>query len=125
MSNPLEFNGVIFPNITRRNEAQRAAEDRIARDEWLAAHPEYTKVPDDVAHGLQRSKYIPRKGGNGKTAAPLISTGDPKYDMYLNALPGPVRDVVIRDALDPRALYKEYRLIKKAGMIAKYAPESV
>ena len=76
-----------------------------------------------VAGGLKKTDYMKRKvpaGFGGKATEPIAS-GDPKFDMYANALPKPIRQKVVDAGLDVRALYKEYRAIGRDGMIAKYS----
>lgn len=79
-----------------------------------------TKCPTGVARGLTPSDFIKGKsGGSGRTAEP-INTDDPKYNMYANALPAPIRHKVCAAGLDVRQLYKEYRNIGRDAMVAKY-----
>ena len=75
-----------------------------------------------VAQGLAKSKYIipKRKGWANRPAADRIETGDRKFEMYANALPAAIRKKVVAEGYDVRALYTEYRLIGKDGMVAKY-----
>lgn len=49
-----------------------------------------------------------------------IKSGDPKYDMYANALPAAIRKGVAAAGLDVRALYKEYRLLGRDRLVEKY-----
>jgi len=49
-----------------------------------------------------------------------ISTGDTNFDLYVNALPKPLRKWAADTKQNARALYKEYRTLKAAGMIEKY-----
>jgi len=106
---------VKFGNKTRAQDARLHVEQLLARGGTV------TQVPAGAAGGVKRPRG-PRQG-NGRTAAPLIDTGDKKFDMYLNALPGPLRAIVVPQGLDPRALYKEYRALGKAGLLEKYAEQ--
>jgi hypothetical protein len=47
---------------------------------------------------------------------------DQKYNMYFIALPKVIRDRVINDKLDPRALYNEYRKRGRDHMVLTYGP---
>lgn len=80
-----------------------------------------TKYAPGVAVGLKKTDYLPADHGGfgGKTATP-ITTDDPKYDMYANALPAAIRQGVVAQKLDARAIYKEYRKMGKDALVAKY-----
>lgn len=110
-------------NESRLGEYLTTKENQLLRAKYLESGGTVTVGEDGVAIGLQRSKYVGRRGGGGKKAEP-IKTGDQKFDMYLNALPQPVRVLVVPLGWDPRELYKEYRALKKDGLIAKYATEA-
>ena len=119
-----ETNVEMLLNDTRLGEYLAGKERDAQIATYLANGGTIKNVELDVATGLVRKNYVKRKGPTGKRSPDPITTGDPKYDMYLNALPHPVRPVVIAQGLDPRELYKEYRTLKKEGMIAKYATEA-
>lgn len=83
----------------------------------------YIKLEPGVAMGLRKTDYLKRKPGGfakGPRAEP-IKSGDPKFDMYANALPVAIRQKVVDAGLDVRALYKEYRAIGKDALVAKYS----
>lgn len=91
---------------------------------YLAKGGAVTVVDPGVSLGLAKTDYLPRKpGGFGnRPAAPKLSTGDTKFDMYANALPSEMRAWAGATEQDVRALYKEYRALKKDGLLAKYLP---
>lgn len=91
---------------------------------YLAQGGQVTAVDPGVSIGLAKTDYLPRKpGGFGnRPAAEKLNTGDPKFDMYANALPSELRRWVAATGQDVRALYKEYRALKKDGLLAKYLP---
>ena len=112
-------------NLTRFADLVGSKEREKQLADYLAAGGTVKHFDPDVAHGVERkSTGLKRKSSNGGRKAEPISTGDAKFDMYLNALPQPVRVLVVPLGLDPRALYKEYRLLKKEGLIAKYDTEA-
>lgn len=83
-----------------------------------------TVVEANVSVGLSKKKYglAKPRGFAGRPAAEKIASGDPKFDMYCNALPGFMRQWAAATEQDVRALYKEYRDLKADGMSAKYQP---
>ena len=91
-------------------------------EQFLAKGGQVTQVEADVSLGMKRSNYLPRRVANGQVAAKKLSSGDAKYDMYLNALPGELRKWAMATSQDVRKLYKEYRALKKEGLVAKYQP---
>lgn len=110
-------------NITNFGEMVRNAERQKALAEYLARGGTVRTFDPDVAIGMSKTKYVGRKAPGGGRKAEPIQTGDKKFDMYLNALPEPVRVLVVPLGWDPRELYKEYRALKKEGLIAKYATD--
>lgn len=110
-------------NLTRFGEMVGALERAKALKEYLARGGTVRQFDAEVADGsgLNAVKTRGRRAGkNGGRKAEPIQTGDAKFDMYLNALPEPVRVLVVPLGWDPRELYKEYRALKKDGIIAKY-----
>lgn len=92
--------------------------------DFLAAGGKIIKADAGVAQGLKRTNYVKAKPGgfagrSGPRAEP-INSGDPKFDMYANALPKPIRQKVVDAGLDVRQLYKEYRAIGRDAMVEKY-----
>ena len=111
-------------NITRFADMVESHERAKALEEYLAKGGTVKSFDPDLAQGVKRSTTsLKRKAPGGGRKAEPIQTGDAKFDMYLNALPEPVRVLVIPNGLDPRELYKEYRALKKEGLIAKYCKE--
>jgi len=95
----------------------------IIEQRQIAPDTLYTRFSDGVAMGLRRSDYIDERRtghGGGRSKAPPIQTDDPKYNMYANALPAPIRHKVCAAGLDVRQLYKEYRAIGRDAMVEKY-----
>lgn len=111
-------------NLTRFGEMVQGLERAEALKEYLERGGKVNQFDAEVAQGsgLKKSATRGRKVSGGRKAEP-ISTGDKKFDMYLNALPEPVRVLVVPLGWDPRELYKEYRALKKEGIIAKYATD--
>jgi len=91
-------------------------------EQFLAKGGQVTQVEADVSLGLRRTNYLPRRIGKGQVAAEKLKSGDTKFDMYLNALPGELRKWAMSTSQDVRALYKEYRALKKQGLVEKYLP---
>lgn len=93
-------------------------------EQFLANGGHITKCDTGVAIGLKRTDYVVVKvcgfTGHGPRAEP-ISSGDPKFDMYANALPKAIRQQVVDAGLDVRALYKEYRAIGRDALVEKYS----
>ena len=91
---------------------------------YLAKGGQVQTVEAGVSIGLAKTDYLPRKlgGFSNRPAAPKLSTGDTKFDMYANALPSELRAWCAATEQDVRALYKEYRALKKDGLLAKYLP---
>lgn len=91
---------------------------------FLAKGGEVTQCEAGVSVGLAKTDYLPRKPGSfgNRPAAPKLETGDQKFDMYANALPSELREWAGATVQDVRALYKEYRALKKDGLLAKYLP---
>lgn len=94
-------------------------------EEFLARGGHVMVARTEAAQGLKRSKYIKREfhGFGDRAPAEPINSGDPKFDMYANALPRAIRQTVVDQGLDVRALYKEYRTLGAAAMVEKYAPK--
>jgi hypothetical protein len=82
----------------------------IVGDDAPVAAPAHS-LPEH--HGLAKAARKARE-------VTLLAVGDAKFDLYNNALPPEVRKVVIDKQLCPRTIYKEYRSLKKVGLIAKY-----
>jgi hypothetical protein len=80
-----------------------------------------TTLNDNVVELEQTFKDAPKPAKIKKVKAPMTDV-DPKYNMYFVALPKVIRDRVIKDKLDPRALYNEYRKRGREHMIATYGP---
>ena len=93
---------------------------RILEQRQISESTLYTRFSDGVAMGLKRSDYINERGGSGRRVSAPIQTDDPKFNMYANALPAPIRQRVVEAGLDVRALYKEYRSYGRDHMVAKY-----
>lgn len=93
---------------------------RIIEQKQLSETTLYTRFSDGVAMGLRRSDYINERGFNGKRASAPISTDDPKFDMYANALPVAIRQKVVDAGYNVRELYKEYRKYGRDHMVARY-----
>lgn len=77
-----------------------------------------------VSIGMKKTDYLPRNksgGAKGGPRAEPIKSGDPKFDMYANALPKAIRQKVVDAGLDVRALYKEYRAIGRDALVEKYS----
>lgn len=98
--------------------------DKDLIEAYLAKGGTIQTVEAGVSIGLAKTNYLPRKAGGfaNRPAAPKLSTGDVKFDMYANALPNEMRAWVGATNQDVRALYKEYRALKKEGLLAKYLP---
>jgi hypothetical protein len=73
----------------------------------------------NVAELEQMLKDASKPAKVKKVKAPMTDA-DPKYNMYFIALPKAIRDRVIKDKLDPRALYNEYRKRGRDHMLATY-----
>jgi hypothetical protein len=113
-------------NITRFGELVKSLERAEQLKAYLANGGTIRQFDSEVAAGSGLNAVATRgrrAGKNGGRKAEPISTGDAKFDMYLNALPEPVRVLVVPLGWDPRELYKEYRTLKKDGIIAKYATD--
>lgn len=91
-------------------------------EQFLAKGGQITQVEADVSLGLRRTDYLPRRIGKGQVASEKLNTGDRKFDMYLNALPSELRKWVLATGQDVRKLYKEYRQMKKKGLLDTYMP---
>ena len=96
--------------------------DQALIDQFIANGGSITQVETDVSLGMRRTAYLPRRVGAGQVAAEKLRSGDTKFDMYLNALPGELRKWALATSQDVRGLYKEYRALKKEGLLAKYQP---
>ena len=98
--------------------------DQALIDAFLAKGGTITAVDPGVSIGMKKTDYIARKpGGFGnRPAAEKLNTGDAKFDMYANALPSELRAWAGATNQDVRGLYKEYRALKKDGLLAKYLP---
>lgn len=79
----------------------------------------FTKYAPGVAQGLKKTKYLPAEVGGGGRVAEPISSGDPKFDMYANALPAAIRKEVVARGEDVRALYKRYREVGRDALVAE------
>jgi len=97
-------------------------QDLVAQ--YLAKGGQVTQVEAGVSVGLAKTDYLPRKrsGFANRPAAPKLETGDAKFDMYANALPSELRAWAAATGQDVRALYKEYRALKKDGLLEKHMP---
>ena len=97
-------------------------QDLVAQ--YLARGGQVTQVEAGVSIGLAKTDYLPRKAGGfaNRPAAPKLNTGDAKYDMYVNALPSELRAWAAATNQDVRDLYKQYRALKKDGLLAKHMP---
>lgn len=96
--------------------------DQALVDQFIANGGSVTQVETEVSLGMKRSDYLPRRVAPGQVVAEKLSSGDTKFDMYLNALPGELRKWALATSQDVRKLYKEYRALKKEGLVAKYQP---
>lgn len=96
--------------------------DQALIDQFIANGGSVTQVETDVSLGMRRTAYLPRRVAVGQVAAEKLRSGDTKFDMYLNALPGELRKWALATSQDVRGLYKEYRALKKEGLLAKYQP---
>lgn len=96
--------------------------DQNLIEQFLANGGKVTNVETEVSIGLRRTKYLPRRAAPGTVAPEKLNTGDAKFDMYCNALPGELRAWAMSTSQDVRALYKEYRALKKQGLVEKYLP---
>jgi hypothetical protein len=113
-------------NLTRFGDMIGSLERAEQLKAYLANGGTIRQFDSEVAAGSGLNAVATRgrrAGKNGGRKAEPISTGDAKFDMYLNALPEPVRVLVVPLGWDPRELYKEYRTLKKDGIIAKYATD--
>lgn len=94
--------------------------DQALIDQFIASGGKVTQVETEVSLGMRRTTYLPRRVAAGQVAAEKLRSGDTKFDMYLNALPGELRKWALATSQDVRGLYKEYRALKKEGLLAKY-----
>lgn len=100
------------------------AQDQAAIAGYLAKGEPVTVITPNVSRGMKKTDYIARQPGgfaNGPRAE-AIKTDDPKFDMYCNALPKELRSWAAGTGQDVRGMYKEYRVLKRDGLVAKYLP---
>jgi len=96
---------------------------------WQCAHIKsggnaedlYSHLKEAAPKAVKKDRVKKPKAEKAKRGE-SVKSGDEKFDMYLKALPKELQPKVLAEGLDPRALYKEYRTLKRDGLLKKYLP---